>query len=195
MVIDERRVVLDDELIAAAFHQLGEIAFGDALRSGLGEASAQPRRAFDVGSRCQNGVHVDARVPDVQCTHVGILRDPLAIRTRASQRGIALVGGGESVRPRSEREARREPLDIPLPRARQRLVEIVDVEDLAPFRRREAAEVHQVAIAARLHANARVRRGRKVGGHVERRTSVEREGRHRHAPVADRNQLGDAPLA
>ena len=174
---------------------IGKVALGNAFRCGLGEALTQPRCAFGIGSGCQNDVHVDSRVPDIQCPRVAIPRDPLAIRTHASQRGIALVGGGESVRPRSEREARREPLDIPFPRARQRLVEIVDVEDLPPFRGGEAAEVHEVAIAAGLHADARVRRAGKVGGHVERRAPIERERRHRHAPAADRDQLGDPPLA
>jgi hypothetical protein len=44
-------------------------------------------------------------------------------------------------------EARCEALDVPLERAGERLVEIVEVEDEVAFRRREAAEVSQVRIA------------------------------------------------
>ena len=56
---------------------------------------------------------------------------------------------------RRDHHARRKPLEVPLERGRQRLVEIVDVEDHVALRRREAAEVHQVRVAAGLHPHAR----------------------------------------
>ena len=52
-------------------------------------------------------------------------------------------------------EARREPLHVPLERAGQRLVEVVEVEDERALGRREAAEVREVRVAAELHARAR----------------------------------------
>jgi len=75
------------------------------------------------------------------------------------------------------------------------LVEVVDVEDDAPLRRGEGAEVHQVRVAAGLHADAGAGRARQVGRHDRRRAAVEGEGRGQHAAVADRHQVLDAALA
>ena len=47
-------------------------------------------------------------------------------------------------------EARGEPLDVPLERAGERLVEVVEAEDDLAVGRGEAAEVRQVRIAAEL---------------------------------------------
>ena len=55
-------------------------------------------------------------------------------RVTALVRGEAAVAGGDD-------EARREAQDVPLPRPRERLVEVVDVEDEVAFRRGEQAEV------------------------------------------------------
>ena len=82
-----------------------------------------------------------------------------------------------------------QPLDVPLPRARERLVEVVDVEDQPPLGRGEDAEVRQVRVPATLHREARARRRAQVLGHDQRRPAIERERRHEHAPVADRHQL------
>ncbi len=91
-----------------------------------------------------------------------------------------------------DRDARHQSLEIPLPRARERLVEIVDVEDQAPLGRAEEAEVRKVGIAAALNVEAGTRRRREVGGHDRRCAAIERERRGEHAPVADRHELGDA---
>src|SRR5262249_41594295 len=45
-----------------------------------------------------------------------------------------------------------QPFKVPFPRSRERFVEIVDVENQVSLGRRESAEVHDVAITARLHA-------------------------------------------
>ena len=93
-------------------------------------------------------------------------------RTRASRCGrrrpsssttaaCSLVG--EAVVARGDQHAGRQPLDVPLPGARQRLVEVVDVEHQPPLGRGEHAEVRQVRVAAALnHADrsAAWRRGR-----------------------------------
>ena len=100
-----------------------------------------------------------------------------------------------AVVPTSENEARGESLDVPLPRCRQCLVEIVDVHDHAALGRAERAEVCQVTVAACLNAHAGRRSRREVRGHVERCATVERERRFQHAAVAHRDQLGDTPLA
>ena len=71
----------------------------------------------------------------------------------------------------------------------QRLVEIVRAEDQPAVRRGETAEVRDVSVAAGLHDDARVGCRRQVGGHHRGGASVERERRHEHPPVADRDQL------
>ena len=91
-------------------------------------------------------------------------------------------------------EAGDEPLQIPLERARQRLVEVVHVEDEPPVGRRVGAEVRQVRVAAQLGVQARPRRAGEVGGHEVRGAAVEGERRDEHPPVADRHELGHARL-
>ena len=51
-------------------------------------------------------------------------------------------------------EAGYEALDVPLERARQRLVEVVDAEDQALIGRGERAEVGQVRVAAELYVES-----------------------------------------
>jgi hypothetical protein len=51
-----------------------------------------------------------------------------------------------------------------------------------------------VTIAAGLHTESGGGRAREVGGHNRRGAAQKRERRLLHAPVADRQQLGDAVL-
>ena len=103
----------------------------------------------------------------------------------------ACVLGAEAVVARGDQHARRQPLDVPLPRPGQRLVEVVDVEHQPPLGRGEHAEVRQVRVPAALDGQPRSRRRREVAGHDQRRAAIERERRDEHAAVADRHQLGD----
>src|SRR5207302_8499133 len=73
-------------------------------------------------------------------------------------------------------DARREALDIPFPRTGQRLVEVVDVEDQLPLRRREGAEIRQVRVAAELHGQAGRWCSHEVASHDRGPAPVEREG-------------------
>ena len=90
---------------------------------------------------------------------------------------------------RCQVDARREPLDVPLPRRAERFVEVVDVEQQPPLGAREAAEVGRVTVTAGLHVNPGDRRARQVHRHERGRAAKERERRLPHAPVADRQQL------
>ena len=63
-------------------------------------------------------------------------------------------------------EARRQALDVPLPRPRQGLVEVVDVEDQPPVGGGEDAEVRQVGVAAHLHPKPGLGRRRQVGAMI-----------------------------
>jgi hypothetical protein len=90
---------------------------------------------------------------------------------------------------RRHRRARRQPLDVPLPRRRQRFVEVGDAEHQVALGRREHPEVGDVRVAARLHGESRGRRPGQVGGHDRGRAAKEREGRFEHAPEAYRDEL------
>ena len=91
-----------------------------------------------------------------------------------------------------DRDAGGEALHVPLPRRRERLVEVVHVEHEVAFRGREHAEVEQVGVAARLDPEPAGRRGREVVGHDLGRAAEERERRHQHPPDPDRHEVAHA---
>ena len=93
-----------------------------------------------------------------------------------------------------DREARDEPLDVPLEGPRERLVEVVEAEHDLAVGRREAAEVRQVRVAAELRVETRTRPAREIRGHQVGGTAVEGERRDEHPAVADRNELGHPGL-
>jgi len=97
--------------------------------------------------------------------------------------GEPVVAGGDG-------EARRQPLDVPFERRRERLVEVVHVEHQPPVGRREHAEVQQVRVTARLHPDIGPWRVREIPGHRRRRAAEVGERRGDHPPVPDRDQLG-----
>ncbi len=111
-------------------------------------------RASSSVDRREGLLDVDARIPDVEHAHLAVLRHVLSVRPHASERRVASVVFAEAIVAAGEHEARGETLHVPLPRTRQRLVEVVDVEDDAPLRRGEGAEVQQMAVTASLNAQA-----------------------------------------
>ena len=132
------------------------------------------------------------RVPDLQVAHRGegahrgpVLADGVEHHPVLVPRAVVVVAS-------SDQHARRQALDVPLPGARERLVEVVDVEHELALGRREHAEVRQVSVAAALHVQPRARRSREVVGHDLGRATVEGERGHEHPAVADRHELGDA---
>ena len=102
---------------------------------------------------------------------------------------------GEAVAARRDLDAGGEPLDVPLPRTRQGLVEVVDVEHELALGRREQPEVRQVGVTTRLDPEPGGRRARQVGGHDQGCSAIEREGRGEHPSVADRHELLNPGLA
>ena len=132
---------------------------------------------------------VQVRIPDPQHGLSGEAAHRGAVPPRRRQGDLAAGLGGEPVVPARHGQARGQPLDVPLERAGQRLVEVVDVEDQVPLRRGERPEVGQVRIPAQLHPQARGGSCGQVRRHRQRRPPVERERRHQHPPVPDRHQL------
>ena len=86
-------------------------------------------------------VDVYGVVPDVESTHSGIVRHALAIGPYGGGHGAGRVGLGEADMAPRQHDAGHQPLQIPLPWRRQCFVEVVDVENHTPFRRRKTAEV------------------------------------------------------
>ena len=91
-------------------------------------------------------------------------------------------------------QAAREPLDVPFPRAGDGLVEVVNVEHETALGCRELPEVGNVRVTTCLHPQPGDGSRVEVHRHDRGRPPVERERRHGHAVVADRQQLSHACL-
>ncbi len=102
---------------------------------------------------------VEVGVPDVQVPHPGELAHGPAIGAGAP--GHHRPAGGIVERPAAggDLEAGRQALEVPLERAGEGLVEVVDVEDELALGRGEPPEVGQMGVAAQLHLEAGGRRG------------------------------------
>lgn len=151
--------------------------------SGLAAQPVRPDRVQVVGAVL--------RVPDVEGAHAGELAHPLPVAPHARPHGGRAPSAGEPVGAAGDGQARGEPLDVPLPRAGERLVEVVDVEDQVPLGGGEQPEVQHVGVTAQLHRDPRVGRGAEIRGHDRRSAPVEAERRLQHAAVAERHQLRD----
>ena len=129
------------------------------------------------------------RIPDSQVGHLGEVAHRLPVAGDRSGDDLPAVLAGEPVAAGRDLHAGGQPLDVPLPRAGRRLIEVVDVEDQLPLRGAEDAEVRQVRIPARLHRQPRHRSTGKVAGHRQRRAAVEGERGDHHPAPPDRHQL------
>ena len=148
----------------------------------------------DLGQVGEDGVDVEARVPDVEVVHRGELAHRLTVGAdRAEDRGASLLRREVAVAP-GDLEARRETLDVPLPGPRKGFVEVVDVQHQTAIRCGEDPEVREVGIATCLDAQPGLGGLREVHRHDRRRATKERERRGQHPPEADRHQLRHAAL-
>ena len=166
------RVFAFARALPACDHQLAFL-----LRLGVGSHGRQ-----DLVGR-------EARIPDVHGPHLGELGHRLPVGGNAGAGCRTCVGRREAVVPPADHEARRHALDVVLERARQRLVEVVQVEQQRALRRREHAEVRQVRVTAQLDVEPGGGGPREVGGHDLGRAPVEREGRDHHPAVTNRHQV------
>ena len=201
MVLPVRKQVLDrddqgriaDELRLAVDH-LHEFVEGlhAVLGPGFGHILLEPLHRLRLQLRAHQSVHlvdVQAGVPDVELLHLCHVQHRLAIGPGHCQIDRLALLGVEATIASGDGEAGHQPFDVPLERAGQRLVEVVDAEDQLPVRGGEDAEVGQMRIAAQLHRQAGSGRARQVGGHQVGRTAVEGERRDQHSAVTDRDQL------
>ena len=148
----------------------------------------------DLGQVGEQGVDVEARVPDVEVPHRGEVPHRLAVGAdRSEDGGAGLLRGEVAVAP-GDLEAGGETLDVPLPGPRKGLVEVVDVHHQPAVGGGEDPEVREVGVAAGLDPQAGIRGLGEVHRHDRRRAAIEGEGRGQHPPVADRNEFLDAAL-
>src|SRR5215211_8829299 len=89
-----------------------------------------------------------ARVPDLEFPHLRIFSHSPPVRSRDFARRSAAIGVAESILPTRHDHACGEALQVPFPRSRQGLVEVVYVEQQCPLRRAIQPEVQEVSIAA-----------------------------------------------
>ena len=93
-------------------------------------------RVLPDGSRDggQDVALVDPRVPGCEVAKLGVAADSIAIRGHGGLRlRPELSAGVDPEEAGGDDHARRQALDVPFPRTRDRLVEVVDVEYEIPF--------------------------------------------------------------
>ena len=190
---DQRRFADDAQLAVNLAGQLRERPH-PVLGTGLREVAAEAGGFLLAGGRFPTScdrLHVDLRVPDLEVAELGHPphRRPVLGRHRGND--VQPLAALEAALAPGDGEARGEPHHVPLPRPRQSLVEVVDVEDELAIGRGVGAEVGEVGVAAELHVEAAARGRRQVGRHHRRRAAVEGEGRDQHARIAQRHELAN----
>ena len=153
----EDRRVADETLLAELGsrqlrHRVGRIPstrLGDDLAAGRPRGLRQRRRQAR-----QSRLHLGAGVPDLQGRLRGELGHRLTVGAHGSRGQRSPLLATQPVPATGDLETRREPLDVPLERSGPGLVEVVEVEDLLAFRRREEPEVGHVRVAAQLDRQA-----------------------------------------
>ena len=88
-----------------------------------------------------------------------------------------------------DHQAGGEPVEVPFERARERLVEVPEIEGQVPLRSGPQSEVEDVSIAAELDLDAAVGPRREVRGHDGRRTAEVVPRGQGHPTVAQGEEL------
>ena len=171
--------------------QLGKQILADAL-TGLRDHLLPDLPGLGIRRVLDQGLHVQPLVPDVQRAPVRALAHVLPVRTHARDGRLTGLRIGAAIVAGRHGKARGQALDIPLPRRRQRFVEVVDVQNQVALRRGEDAEVQQMAVAAGLHSQAGAGERGQVVSHQSRRTAQEGERAAQHAPITDGDQIRHA---
>ena len=193
---DQRRIGDDAPLAVDVARELRERLdavsperLGDGLVEALAHLAADLRAELGISFSISKRVYQTSRLRIAANSAIRVRYAATVSRTTRSWSVHR-----EAAVSRSDQHADGEALDIPLPRAGERLVEVVDVEDEPPLGRGVEPEVREMRVAAALHLEAGARGGGQVGRHDQRRATVERERRGEHPAVADRHELGNARL-
>ena len=137
----------------------------------------------------------NALVPQFERPALRILHHAIAVFADRRHHQLGGEAAAQAHMPRGHHETGSQAFEIPFERTKRHFVEVVQIEDELPFRCRETAEVHQMAIAADRHHDARVGSPAQVVSLDDRTAAKERERRNGHATVAQWHQLLHAPFA
>ena len=160
-------------------------SLGETLVEPLGRLLVQV-----VGDLGPELLDVEARVPHGHVGGPGEAAHGLLVAAYGAHGDLVHLLVVVAVLTARDDQARDEPFHVPLPRTRERLVEVVDVEDEPPLGRGEHPEVGQVRVPAQLHGDPGGGAGREVGGHDGGGPPEEGERGHQHPFVPQRDQLG-----
>jgi hypothetical protein len=185
----QRWLVADPPPPVHGFGELAQGLFARALLRLAGEPVQPPfyLRVLDV-HRPAEILHVDVLVPELQVSHRSEVVHAGAVRAYRPARDLPLRRLVEVVEPGRHNETRGEPQQVPLPRSRQRLVEVVLVEHELALGRGIGTEVREVRVTAELNLEAGRRGGCEVRRHDPGRPSEEGERRDPHSGMALRHQ-------
>ncbi len=142
--------------------------------------------------RVEQVPHLDPGVPDLEVCHVGVPLHPVAVGGHGLEHRPTRVARGETVVAAGHLDACRESLHIPFERAWRRLVEVVEVEHQPTLGTGERPEVGEMRVTAQPHLEIGRRTGCQVEGHDLGCAPQERERRHAHPRVTQRNEVFDA---
>src|SRR5215211_4312111 len=188
----ERRIVVYHAASVDDPGQLGECLQAVAatrLPHGLAQLFRGLLPGLGIEEHPADFLLANARVPDLELSHLRELGHPLPVGGHGRLRGLAAIGCVEAVFSASDHEARGEAFDVPLPRPGQGLVEVVEVEEQGALRGGIRPKVQKVGVAAKLSLDAGLRGASEVLGHDDGRPPHEGERRSHHARVPDRDEL------
>ena len=137
-------------------------------------------------------MHLEAR--HLKVRHLGKLAHQAGIARHACLHGIARRALLVSGRAPRQHQRSRHALQVPLERRRNRLIEIVDVEQQPSVRRGIGAQVAHMRVAANLRHNVRPRQRRQVRRHDRNRAAKIGKRRLRHQLILQPDQRRHAAL-
>ena len=140
--------------------------------------------------RAALGVSQDLISGQINATHSSEASKSPAVAFHQIQYGSQSVLVPAASFAAGEKKARRQAFKVPLPRAADGLVEVVEVEDEVSIGRGIGAEVADMGVAAKLHVQTRHRRSRQVRRHQRSGAAKKGESRGCHAPPLFRQKFG-----
>ena len=134
---------------AAELAERPKVVLGVELR----DIALQPLRLLGSqlgGEAVEHPLHVESDVPDVECAHLGELRHRPTVFAHGGHQDRAAYLLVEASVSTGDRDARHQPLEVPLERSRERLVEVIDAEHELAVRRSEDSEIAEMGVTAEL---------------------------------------------